>query len=912
MMNEQRRKKPGKVSLVLMCLLLAVLIAVNAVLYANASLVTTFLSGLETSQAGTEAAAASAEITQEIASEGMVLLENDGALPLASGSRVNLFGYASNEVIYGGSGSGAGNTADNVTLPQGLANAGFEVNQELADFYAERAVPRNSEGFSGNDYSVNEVPVSEYSDELLENAQAFSDVAIVAISRAGGEGGDLPLDMAGYNGGDAGRHYLELQQVEQDLLAMVEERFETVIVLVNSSNAMELGFLQDGNVDAALWVGGPGETGCNAIGQILSGEVNPSGRLPDTYAYDVTSAPSYYNFGAYDYSNTTFGDGMTYHYVDYTEGIYVGYRFYETRWMDNATGACDEDAYAAAVQYPFGYGLSYTTFDKEIANFTDDGETVTVEVNVTNTGSVAGKEVVQVYYTAPYTEGGIEKSHVVLAGFGKTNLLETGSSETVTITFSYEDMASYDYAGVKAQGGAYVLEAGDYQIKLMDNAHDLIDSRTVTVETDVIYNDAGAGARSTDLTAAVNHFDEATYTEPITYVSRADWEGTLPTERAPESREASEEVIALLTDPHHEEDESAEPIVVADHGLTLTDMEGVAYDDEQWDLLLEQMSVEDMITLVTNGGWSTPAIASVGKPATSEIDGPAGMNNLMTGATGNQFTSEVLMGATWNAALVEEMGQVFGAELAANNVSGVYAPAMNLHRSPFGGRNFEYVSEDSLLSGKLMAAEVRGIQSNGVYCYCKHFALNDQETYRDVGGPATWSNEQAIRELYLKPFELAVKEGGSQGMMTSYNRIGGTWTGANAALLQDVLRGEWGFVGTVVTDAATTATGMLYMDLNAAVRAGNDLLLSLSVINPTADLTPTTETNTGNQALRQACKNILYTEANSRVLELAQETGQLPSWVYLLIVLDVAVVALEVLYFVKRTKKAKAWKAAQR
>ncbi len=910
-MNGKKMKRPGKISLVLMCLLLVVLIAANCLLYANSSLVTTFLSGLETSQAGAEAAAVSAEMTQRVASEGMVLLENNGSLPLASGSKVNLFGYASNEVIYGGSGSGAGNTADNVTLPQGLTNAGFEVNQELVDFYAERAVARDSSGFSGNDYSVNEVAVSEYSDELMTNAKEFSDVAIVAISRAGGEGGDLPLDMAGYNGGDAGRHYLELQQVEQDLLAMVEEQFETVIVLINSSNAMELGFLEDGNIDAALWVGGPGETGCTAIGQLLSGEVNPSGRLPDTYAYDATSAPSYCNFGAYDYTNTTFGDGMTYHYVDYAEGIYVGYRYYETRWVDNATGACDEAAYAAAVQYPFGYGLSYTTFDKQIANFSDDGETVTMEVSVTNTGSVPGKEVVQVYYTAPYTVGGIEKSHVVLAGFGKTGLLEAGASETVTVTFTYEDMASYDYAGAKAEGGAYVLEAGDYQIKLMDNAHTLLDSRTVTVESDVIYNDAGAGARSSDLTAAVNRFDEATYTEPITYVSRADWEGTLPTGRAAASREASDEVIALLTDLHHEVDESDEPIVVADHGLSLTDMEGLAYDDPQWDLLLEQLSVEDMVNLIANGGWSTPAIASVGKPGTSEIDGPAGMNNLMNGATGNQFTSEVLMGATWDVALVEEMGQIFGAELAANNVSGVYAPAMNTHRTPFGGRNFEYVSEDSLLAGKLMAAEVRGIQSNGVYCYCKHFALNDQETYRDVGGPATWSNEQAIREIYLRPFELAVKEGGSQGIMTSYNRIGGTWTGASTALLQDVLRGEWGFVGTVVTDAATTATGMLYMDLNAAVRAGNDLMLSLLWFNPSVDLTPTTGNNTGNQALRQACKNILYTEANSRVMELAQEADQLPGWVYLLVVIDLAVVGLEVLYFVKRSKKAKAWKAAQ-
>ncbi|MCD7735061.1 MAG: glycoside hydrolase family 3 C-terminal domain-containing protein, partial [Clostridiales bacterium] len=619
-------RRPGRVPFVLMCILLVILIVLNAALITLVpqyfDTINSFLAPAADEEATAAAAQASKDMTQEIESEGIVLLENnDSTLPLSSGTAVNLFGYGSRDTVYGGSGSGSGDSTNNVTLAQGLENAGLTVNQELVDFYDEHYIERTGVGYTGNNFDINEPSVDEYSDELLENAKAYSSVAVFVISRLGGEGADLPMDMdpdkvteivasgalteQTVSGGDAGKHYLELQQVEIDVLNMIKENFDTVIVLVNSTNAMELGWLEEDGIDAALWIGCLGSTGANAVGEVLAGIVNPSGRTSDTFAYEVESAPSYYSLGDYDYTNIEWTntnpiaagtDPDNYHYVDYIEGIYVGYRYYETAAAD---GFIDYDA---TVQYPFGYGLSYTSFEQEITNFTDDGTTITVDVTVTNTGSVAGKDVVQVYYTAPYTVGGIEKSEVVLADFGKTETLEPGTSETVTISFLYEDMASYDYSGIKAAGGAYVLEAGEYEIKLMNNSHDLIDSRTVTVDADVIYNDENDGARSTDSIAAVNQFDDVSFGECTTYLTRADWEGTFPTERAAFSREASEETLAVINDTSIPTDDSAEAIVVADHGLTLEDVAGLDYDDPLWDDLLEQVSVDEMVNLVSNGG----------------------------------------------------------------------------------------------------------------------------------------------------------------------------------------------------------------------------------------------------------------------------------------------------------------------
>lgn len=688
---------------------------------------------------------------------------------------------------------------------------------------------------------------------------------------------------------------------------MVKEHFGTVIVLVNSTNAMELGFLEEDGIDAALWIGCLGSTGANAVGEVLSGAVNPSGRTSDTFAYAVESAPSYYSLGDYDYTNLEWvntnpiaasSEPDAYHYVDYIEGIYVGYRYYETAAED---GFIDYDA---TVQYPFGYGLSYTTFEQSISDFQNDGETITMTVDVTNTGAVAGKDVVETYYSAPYTPGGIEKSAVVLGDFGKTGMIEPGQSEQVTLTIPIEDMASYDYTGIKAQGGAYVLEAGDYTISLRSDSHTVIDSRTVTIEQDVIYNDANAGARSSDGIAATNLFDDVSFGESLTYVSRADWAGTFPTERMPASREANETILAALTDTSVPTNNDAEDIVTANHGLKLEDMAGLDYDDPKWDELLEQVSADEMVNLVSNGGWATQAVSSVGKLAYTEVDGPNGVNNIMAGSTGNQYTAQSVLACSWNTELATEMGQTFAQEAIARKVCALYAPAMNIHRSPFSGRNYEYYSEDGYHSGKMAAAEIQGIQSQGVTTYAKHFAVNDQESNRDSGGLCTWVNEQAMREVYLKAFELAVKDGGTRGIMSSFNRLGTTCTAESPELLTTVLRDEWGFQGTVITDCILLLS---YVNVDRAILAGNDLILSLmNLQSPTEALTGTTS---GRQALRAATHDILYTAANSAGQEVS--AIPVPYWLYISVgVVDMGLMALCVFYFVRRHKAMKAWKSA--
>ena len=899
-MKERNEKRPGrKKGIVPIAVLLTIGFVVNIACGIFYSAITPFMTAnlnplltgqkqVTTGQNLTveQAAEQSRAMAQELVQEGAVLLKDqNNALPLAEGTAVNLFGYGSVDPIYGGSGSGASDTSSNIDLVTGLTNAGFTVNQELVDFYKKSGVSRAAQkGFEGSNFTPAEVPAAQYTDTLLQNAKAFSDVAIVTISRVGGEGGDLPQDMyaAGYSKTDDGRHYLELTQDEEDLLALIKAQgFGKVIVLVNSSNAMGLGFLEDDSIDAALWIGSLGSTGFNAVGEILSGKVNPSGRLSDTYAYDLTTAPAYWNAGDFTYSN------LKHHYVEYAEGIYVGYRFYETRYVDNTTGVCDEAAYAKAVQYPFGYGLSYTTFEQSIADYKTTDSAIEMTVEVKNTGAVAGKDVVQVYYTAPYTIGGIEKSHVVLAGFAKTSLLQPGASEKVTITFAPEDMASYDETGAKA----YVLEAGTYQIKLMRNAHDVIDQREYEVPATITYS--GDNARSTDLVAATNEFEDVAQGQIKQYVSRADWEGTLPTARTDGKTASAETVAAKENAPVYENNDSDQPITFADHGLTLEDMTGLDYDDPKWNDLLEQLSVDDMTNMISNGGWSTPEVASVGKPATNDLDGPAGINSLVSSLKGVSFPSEVIVGSSWNTDLAQRFGTAFGAEAAANHVVGLYAPGMNIHRTPFSGRNFEYYSEDGLLSGKMGAAMVQGLSSQGVYSYIKHFALNDQESNRL--SISVWANEQSIREIYLKPFELSVKEGGTTAVMSSYSRLGNTWAGASKALLTDVLRNEWGFHGMVVTDSAMGNTS--WMDVNLAIRAGGDMMLCLMGVKLDSS------SNTAQQAMRRACHNILYTQANS--IAIAAAVDNTPYWLILLAIVDSILLIAIALLILKRIPAGK-------
>ena len=820
-----------------------------------------------------EATENSLAMAEKLENEGIVLLRNENnALPLASGTKVNLFGYASIDPIYGGTGSGSGDTSANVDVVKGLTNAGLVVNEELVSFYKNSGVSRVKQGgYSGSNFTPAEVPADKYTDTVLSSARSYADVAVVVLSRIGGEGGDLPMDMfaSGYAKTDDGRHYLELTKDEEDLIALVKaQNYEKMIVRINSSNAMELGFVEDG-IDACLWVGSPGAVGFNSVGNVLTGVVNPSGRLTDTYAYDLTTSPAYYNAGSFTYSN------LKRNYVEYAEGIYVGYRFYETAAAD---GFIDYDT---TVQYPFGYGLSYTTFEQSIESFVDGGASITMQVKATNTGSVAGKDVAQVYYTAPYTRGGIEKAHVVLAGFAKTKMLEPGESQTLTISFLEEDMASFDSKG----SGCYVLEEGSYIIKLMNNSHDVIDSREHKVAQMVVYGEGKA--RSTDKTAAVVRFADVEDGQITNYVSRADWEGTIPKARK-DGKEASAAVVDAFTNKGPYAVNTADAaIVYADNGLLLEDMAGLAWDDPKWDLLLQQLSDEDMTNMILNGGWSTPAVPSVGKPATSDLDGPAGINSLVSSLKGVSFPSEAVIGATWNEELVEEFGKEFGAEALANGVVGLYAPGMNIHRTPFSGRNFEYYSEDGLLSGKLGAAQVRGSATQGIYCYAKHYALNDQESNRL--SLSVWANEQAMRELYFKPFEITVKEGRTTAMMSSYSHLGTTWAGASGALITDVLRSEWGFVGMVVTDSAMANTS--WMDPNLAVRSGNDMMLCL--MGASID----SSNNTARQAMRAACHNILYTQANSAAVKV--EADNTPYWYCLVAILNAILLSLILILLLK-------------
>lgn len=879
----RKNKRMLKIFSALLCIVLALVIVINLAVMNFYVMINQFLhrntADPETVVNETQVAR---EVTEQIEEEGLVLLRNENkALPMTE-TKANVFGFASDAIIYGGSGSGAADESKNVNLSTALENVGIEVNEELAEFYKtknDEAKAKNGVTIALSDYSVKEPSVEDYENGLLENAKEFSDTAIVVFGRAGGEGADMPMDMGAYEGGTEGRHYMELTENEEAMFDMVKENFEKVIVLINSSSPMELGFLENEKVDAAMWIGGPGSVGLQGVANALCGEVNPSGRLVDTYAYDATSSPAYMNIGDFTYTGTEHENGgmlggvVPYKFMNYQEGIYVGYRYYETAAQDGYIN------YDETVQYPFGYGLSYTTFEQKMGALSTEGDAVSVDVTVTNTGNVPGKEVVQLYYTPPYTKGGIEKSHVVLAAFDKTEELKPGESQTLTLSFQKEDMASYDYKEAKA----YVLEKGDYVIKLMKNSHDVIDQRTYKVNETVVN-------RESDLVEATNQFDDVA--GDIAYVSRADWAGTMPKEKA-KDQVPSEEVLKALQNTEVETDPDAEDIVFKKHGLTLKDVKGLEYDDPKWEQLLEQLSIQDMEQLIGMSGWQSVRIGSVGKPEVLDVDGPAGLNGLINGTKGNQYTSAVVVGSTWNTKLPEEFGKALGDEAYANKVSGIYGPAMNIHRTPFSGRNFEYYSEDGLLSGKMGAAMVRGCNEKNVYTYIKHFALNDQET-NAIGG-ANWCNEQAMRELYLKPFELSVKEGKSKAIMTTWSRVGATWAGASKPLLQNVLRDEWGFEGFVITDNAMMGD---FQNADQGIAAGNDMMLSSTQKEITID-----ETAEGRQMMRKACHNILYVVANSNALEHARPG--VPGWIYAYVAFDAVMLGLIALGFMGCTKKKK-------
>ena len=733
-----------------------------------------------------------------------------------------------------------------------------------------------------------------------------------------------------YDDFEEGESYLELSVTEEDMVDKVCSEFDNVIVVINANNAMELGWVEEyDQIGAVILAPGTGASGFAALGEIINGSVNPSGKTVDTYVRDLTKTPYYNNIGNHSYNNVqdlneqgVAADASSMgnlSFVNYVEGIYVGYKFYETAAQE---GLIEYDEH---VQYPFGYGLSYTTFEKEIKNFKDNGDTITFDVEVKNTGDTAGRDVAEIYFTPPYENGGIEKASVNLIQFEKTEEIEPGASATVSFEIdgqhlsfeiAKEDMASYDSEGIKIQGGGYILEAGEYTVSVRSDSHTVDDEETFEVDKDIDYSKDG---RESDLEVAVNQFEEYSRGDFV-QLSRADsfknYEEACAApseEQYVMSDEVREKVIESAVGTYdgtkYNDDADEMPTMDADNGLTLYELAGLDYDDPKWDDLLDQMSFDDMVKLINIGGWQTTEVKSVGKIATSDCDGPAGLSNFVTGAYGTAYPSEVLMAQTWNQSLAYELGQCMGQEYKDANNYGWYGPAMNTHRSAFAGRNFEYYSEDGVLGGLIAANQVNGAAEHGVYAYIKHFALNDQEINR-TSMLMTFSSEQAIREIYLKPFEIATKkfEGTSRAVMSSFNWIGTMPSCANSNLLNNVLRGEWGFVGMVESDYDGSYG---YMITDHCIRSGNDLMLGFgSAESNILD----DHSATAVQAMRQACKNILYTVGNSGYYTVDKDpAGVMTNMTKIFITVDViaaliilAVEAIVILRYLKKKKAASA------
>ena len=813
------------------------------------------------------------ELAKEVQSEAITMLKNDDSnLPL-SNKKVNVFGWGSTNPVYGGTGSGSmSKQYKTVSLLDGMKQAGLKTNTELSKLYTDYRKDRPEVGMFAQDWTLPEVPAKQYSDKLVSDAKDFSDEAVVVLTRVGGEGADLPTDMKAkgityknnskdYDDFQKGESFLQLSKTERDMIDLVTSNFKKVTLVYNGANTFQFDFLNDyPQIQSVVWCPPAGQTGFSALGEVLAGETNPSGKTSDTFLKDLTKSVSYNNFGKFEYTNMAdkaakykgfTGDDVTAipGFVNYSEGIYVGYKFYET--------ASDEGLinYDDTVAFPFGYGLSYTSFDQKLDSVKYKGGKVTVTATVTNTGDKAGKDVVEAYYNPPYTDGGIEKASKNLAGFEKTKELQPGESQKVTVKFDDDDMASYDYKGAKA----YVLEKGDYDISIQSDSHHVIDHKAITVKDTVTY-DSDSNTHNGDKTVATNQFDDVA--GDVTYLSRADHfanykEATAAPTNFKMSDKAKETFYNNSNyDPKKFDKDSDKMLTTgAKNGLKLSDMYGKDYDDADWDKLLDQLTFDDMDNLIANGGYGTQAVKSVGKIQLTDADGPASLNNNFTGVGSIGFPASTAFACTWNKDLAKQFGEMIGAMAHDMHVAGWYAPAMNIHRNAFSGRTFEYFSEDSLLSGVMASSEISGAKSKGVYSFMKHFALNDQETKR-TEMLCTWTNEQAMREIYLKPFEMSVKEGGAQAVMSSFNYIGNTYAGADSALLQTVLRGEWGFKGFVLTDYFG---GYGYQNADQEVRAGNDSMLATTKI--TNHITDKSATSV--KAMRQAAHNILYTAANS-------------------------------------------------
>ena len=849
-----------------------------------------------------EAFANAQEVNLKLAEEGFVLLKNENAaLPMNKGARISVFSKNSVNLSYGGSGSGGFDTSNNKNLYESLNDAGFVTNPTLKRFYeSSQSGPVRTANSSDLDNGDNqkiataETPQSKYTDAVKNSYADYSDAALVVITRIGGEGFDLPR----YQGDSEGAvspdsHYLELDQNEIDLLtAVTDGTFKRVVVVFNTPSSFEATFLKDSayaafadKIDAAVWIGFTGSNGITALGEILNGDVNPSGRLVDTWAADFTKNPSFVNFGTGCLPDTTDKyDGGMYYSVDYEEGIYVGYRYYETRGETDG-----EDWYNANVVYPFGYGLSYTTFDWTVgdasASEIELGTTITVPVTVKNTGSVAGKDVVQLYASAPYTLGGIEKAHKVLVGFAKTKLLQPGESETVTVSFDPYSAASYDYRDANSNGfSGYELEAGEYTLYVSRNAHESEKAIALNLAADV-----QIGTDPTTDGEVVNRYTDSedfldSDWQLDTMLSRADWEGTWPTPQTAQQHAGTDRLYEEIRSEEHNNptdfDSEEYPWFGEEPTLTLRDLlpsaeaEGyepvVSYDDERWEELMMGCDEEEMIALINNGAYHTLAMESVGLPATIHGDGPSGFTCFMSKEQVNgtcQYVSEPVMASTWNINLMNELGEAIGEEgtigdkATGQPYSSIYAPGVNIHRSPFGGRCSEYFSEDPFISGMMGAAEVQGIQSRGVLPTVKHFVANEQETHRSIGGDLSWLSEQALREIYLKPFEYTVKLGETRGIMTSFNRIGTRWTGGDYRLLTEILRNEWGFNGLVICDFNTIPQ---YMIPRMMFYAGGSLDLATQ---QSAMWTDCDTSDAGDAiVLMRAVKDVMYALVNSNAM----------------------------------------------
>ena len=877
-------------------MLLAVVICVSMICFGPMATLIGLATGSGTISNETNEEAAG--VAEEIMEDGIVLLKNESLLPLNETKKLNIFGWESINPAYGGAGSGGINGLyDIVSLNQGLENAGFSINQELVDFYNNYGADNPEMSIQKQSWTLPEPPVDTYDDELIKSAKEYSDVAVVVLSRKAGEGhNDIPMDVSKaaydnnsdeYDDFPEGEHYLQLSQTERDMVDMVCSNFNNVIVIYNGANQFELGFTNEyPQIKSVVWCPGTGNVGFNALGKVFSGEVNPSGKTPDTFVYDMTTAPWWNNAEKTEYTNLAdmavegmnAGTAQVYApaFTNYVEDIYVGYKYYETAAQE---GAIDYDK---TVQYPFGYGLSYTEFEQKMGELEEKDGQISVDVEVTNTGDEAGKDVVEVYYNPPYTNGGIEKSSTNLIEFEKTNLLQPGESQTVTVTFSIEDMASYDENNAKA----YVLEKGDYVISINSDSHTVLDQKTYTADDDVVYKEENK--RVSDDTAATNVFEDAK--GDVTYLSRADhFANYEEATKAPASAELGEPYVSEyhlnknFDKTTYLNDKDKMPTTGADNGLTLADMRDADYDDPRWEKLLDQLTVDEMSNMIAMAGYQTAAMDSVGKVGTLDFDGPAAINNNFTGVGSIGFPIEVVIASTWNKNLAQTWGECMGKISQEMGAEGWYAPGMNTHRTAFGARNYEYFSEDGVLSGNMGAKAVEGARKYGVYSYIKHFAMYEGNAKM----VSVWSNEQAIREIYLKPFEISVKQGGANAVMVSWSFLGDKWTGESSNLMKTVLRDEWGFRGMALTDFFRN-NGHGFMNADAALANGVDAMLS--TFNGEENNVANPEHPTSVLQMRNACKNVMYTVVSSWAYDGKHKETGMENWKKAAIGIDVVIV----------------------